>query len=126
MTLFHKYTLSLLLLFLGLSLIIPGMINMLRPSLEGDVIFAETISGKNHLRAVNAMIASIGFLAILACIDIVHSRQMVIGLGIILLFLAAARSYSIIIDGIPSYSFIIYLIIESIMATLFILWPPPK
>jgi len=122
----HKYTLAFLLLFLGLSLIIPGMMNMLRPSMSGDVIIAESISGKNHLRAVNAMIASIGILAIWACIDIAHSRQLVIGLGIVLLFLAAARTYSIIIDGIPSYSLIIYLIIESLMAILFILWPPPK
>ena len=126
MTTLHKYTLWFLLTFLGLSLIIPGLMNMLRPSPEGDVIFAHSISGKNHLRAVNAMIAAVGVLAIRACIDVDHSRQLVLGLGIILLFLVLARVYSLFVDGIPSVNIIIYLLIEFIMAMVFLLWPPPK
>lgn len=123
---FHKYTLRLLLVFLGLSLIIPGLINLLRPSMGGDVIFAESISGKNHLRAVNAMIAALGVLALWACLDVVHSRQLVMGLGIMLFFLVFARSYSIIVDGMPSLTIISYLLIELLMAIIFLVWPPPK
>jgi len=99
---------------------------MLSPSMGGDVIFAESIGGKNHLRAVNAMMAAVGILAILACIDIKHSRQRLKGLCILLFFLVFARTYSIIVDGMPSYDIIVYLLIELIMAMVFLLWPPPK
>ena len=126
MTLVHKYTLWFLLGFLGLSLIIPGLMNMFRPSIGSDVVFAESISGKNHLRALNAMIAAMGVLSIWACFDLETSRRLVMGLGIILSFLVMGRIYSIFIDGMPSFSIIAYLIIELIMAIIFLAWPPAK
>lgn len=126
MTPAHKYTLWLLLGFLGLSLVIPGLINMLRPSMEGDVVYTDSISGRNHLRALNAMIAAVGVLAIGACFDINHSRRLVMALGLILLFIVLARAYSLFIDGMPSFSIIVYLLFELIMALVFLLWPPPQ
>jgi len=124
LTLIHKYTLWFLLVILGLSLIIPGLMNMLRPSMGGDVIFAESIDGKNHLRAINAMIAAIGVLALWACMDITNARQIVMGLGIILIFLVLARVYSLFTDGVPSFTILSYLIMELLMAIIFLLWPP--
>ena len=125
MTLAHKMVLYALLLMLGFSLLIPGLMNMFRPGMGGDVIFAETTDGKSHLRAVNGMIAALGSVSLWACIDIGRSRLIVLALGIVLTFLVVARAYSIIVDGMPGISSITYLAVEAVMAAIFLLWPPP-
>ncbi|HEY4635958.1 MAG TPA: DUF4345 family protein [Rhodospirillales bacterium] len=82
MTLAHKIVLWGLLGLLGLSLLVPGLMNVARKD-EGTVwLIAETVDAKNHLRALNAMMAALGLIALWACWDLERARLAVIGLGV--------------------------------------------
>jgi len=125
MTLAHKIVLLGLLGLLGVSLLVPGVMNVVRKG-EGTVwLVAETIDAKNHLRALNAMMAALGAIALWACWDLERARLAVIGLGVVMAALVLARVYSIAVDGWPGPTTLIYLAIESAMAAVFLVWPPP-
>jgi len=124
-TLVHKIVLWGLLGLLGLSLLVPGLMNVARKD-EGTVwLIAETVDAKNHLRALNAMMAALGLVALWACWDLERARLAVIGLGVVMAALVVARAYSIVVDGWPSTMTLVYLAVEVVMATLFLAWPPP-
>lgn len=125
MTLAHKIVLWGLLGVLGLSLVIPGVMNVVRKD-EGTVwLIAETVDAKSHLRALNAMMAALGLIALWACWDLERARLAVLGLGVVMAALVAARVYSIVVDGMPGKTTLVYLAVEAAMAAVFLLWPPP-
>lgn len=121
----HKLVLYGLLGFLGLSLLIPGLIELLKPKIGSSGLSAETLDAQNHLRAVSAMIAALGAIALWACFDLEHQRRLVLALGVVMAFLAIGRVYSLIVDGLPGPVSLAYLAIESLMAWVFLAWPPP-
>ena len=125
MTPAHALTLYILLGFLGISLIIPGLMGVFRLSEGSRWLFAETVDAKNHLRALNGMMTAMGIVALWACLDITEARGIVIALGLVMMALVVARLYSMAIDGLPGGLTMLYLIIEALMATIFLTWPPP-
>jgi hypothetical protein len=125
MTLVHKLVLWGLLGFLGVSLLVPGVMNMVRRD-EGTVwLIAETVDAKNHLRALNAMMAALGAVALWACWDLERARLAVLGLGVVMAALVVARIYSMVVDGVPGPMTMVYLACEAVMAAVFLAWPPP-
>ncbi|MBI2585804.1 MAG: DUF4345 domain-containing protein [Rhodospirillales bacterium] len=125
MTLAHKIVLWGLLGLLGLSLLVPGLMNVVRKDEGTTWLIAETVDAKNHLRALNAMMAALGAVALWACWDVERARLAVIGLGVVMAALVVARAYSIVVDGWPSPMTLVYLACETVMAVVFLAWPPP-
>lgn len=126
MALAHKVLLCAALIFLGISLIIPGLIEVLKPQPGIPGLIPETLSAKNQLRALNAVMTAVGFLALWACFDLENAQTLILVLGSILLLVSAARIYSILVDGDPGFMSRIYLLIELGLAALFLIWPPVK
>ena len=125
MTLIHNLVLWSALGVLGLSLVVPGAINVLRPSEGTRFLIAEGIDAKNHLRALNAMMAAVGLVALWACWNLPNARLAVPGLGLVMACLVAARLYSVAVDGPPGAMTWVYLGVEAVLAAVFLLWPPP-
>ncbi len=125
MTLAHKIVLWGLLGFLGLSLLVPGVMNVVRKDEGTGWLIAETVDAKNHLRALNAMMAALGLVALWACWDLERARIAVLGLGVVMAALVAARVYSLVVDGMPGPMTLVYLACEALMAAVFLVWPPP-
>lgn len=124
MNLNHKIILYSALGFLGFCLIIPGLIEIFKNPPGGSGLVTETIDAKNQLRALNGMMTGIGFIALYACAYLENSRVLVLALGWLLLMVAAARIYSLFIDGCCSLTSWLYLAVEFSLALLFLLWPP--
>ena len=125
MTLLHKVVLYGLLGVLGLSLVGPGLAGVFKPDAGRTWLIGETIDARNHLRALNAMMAAMGVIALWACWDLERARMLVLGLGVILAALVVARTYSIAVDGVPGAWTLVYLAVEAVMAVVFLAWPPP-
>ena len=125
MTPAHALTLYFFLGLLGVSLIIPGLMGVFRLSEGSKWLFAETVDARNHLRALNGMMTALGLVALWACWDITEARGLVIVLGLVMVALVIARIYSMVIDGLPGGLTMLYLIVEVLMATIFLTWPPP-
>jgi hypothetical protein len=111
--------------FLGLSLVVPGVMNVVRKDEGTQWLIAETVDAKSHLRALNAMMAALGLVALWACWDLERARLAVLGLGAVMAALVVARVYSIFVDGSPTKTTLVYLAVEAVMAAVFLLWPPP-
>lgn len=126
MILLHKLVLYGLLLFLGISLIYPGLMELFKAQPDSSDLVLHTTDSKNQFRALHGMMAGVGMLALWACLDIEHSRQLVLGLGIIMAILVIARGYSMIVDGLPGVMSLLYLATEVVLAAVFLLWPPPQ
>ena len=124
MDLTHKTALYLALGFVGISLIIPGLIEIFKPHPGSTGLILETIDAKNQLRALNAMMTGIGCMAIWACTDLVHSRNLVLSLGGILMMVVIARIYSSMVDKFPGTMTWVYTVIELLLSQLFLIWPP--
>ncbi len=124
MSLLHKLVLLASLGFLGLSLVIPGLMEMFKLQPGSSDLLPETVSAKNQLRALNGMMTGFGFLALWACVDLEHSRILVLALGIMLLLVVIARFYSFFVDGLSDLMSWVYVIIELLLAIVFITWPP--
>ena len=126
MSVLHKLILYGSLAFLGISLVIPGLIEMyiLQPGSPG--LLAETTDAKNQLRALNGMMTGVGFLALWACINLQHSRTLILSLGGILLLVVLARGYAMIVDGLPTLMTWGYFALELMFSLLFLLWPPTE
>ena len=122
----HKLVLYGLLGVLGVSLLFPGLAGVVNPSAGRTWLVAETADARNHLRALNAMMAAMGALALWACWDLERARPLVLGLGVILAALVVARVYSFAVDGWPGTTTVVYLAVEAAMAAVFLAWPPPR
>ena len=125
MTLLHKVILYGLLGVLGLSLVGPGLAGVFKPDVGRTWLIGETVDARNHLRALNAMMAAMGVIALWACWDLERARMLVLGLGVILAALVVARIYSIAVDGVPGAWTLVYLAVEAVMAAVFLVGPPP-
>ncbi|RLA34905.1 MAG: hypothetical protein DRR03_06245, partial [Gammaproteobacteria bacterium] len=75
----HELTLYLLLGTFGISLLLPGLTGMFKPSTGLVWLVAEETDARSHLRGLNAMM---GALALFACIDLVRFRLLVIAIGV--------------------------------------------
>ncbi len=120
----RKWVLYLLLMLLGVSLLFPGLAEVLTLTTAVGWLHTDDIDAKNQLRALNAMMAALGAVALLACWRLQRNRQLVQALGLCLAFVVLARIYSLFVDGMPSLTHLIYLGVEGIMAAVFLIWPP--
>ena len=125
MSLGHMGVLYALLGLLGISLLGPGLAGVFRVKIGRTWLIAEEADARSHLRGLNAMMAALGALALWACWDLEGSRLLVIGLGVVMLLLVAARLYSLAVDGLPGGPTLTYLAVESLIAAVFLIWPPP-
>jgi len=121
----HKLVLYGLLGFLGLSLVIPGVVGALRPGEGRSWLVAESVDARNHLRALNAMMVGLGLIAGWACLDLERARALVLALGLVMALLVVARLYALVVDGPPGPMTLVYLAAEAVMAAVFLAWPPP-
>ena len=121
----HMSVLYALLSMLGLSLIFPGLAGVFRPKIGRTWLIAEKADAKNHLRGLNAMMTALGMVALWACWDLEGSRLLVLALGVVMAALVVARLYSWLIDGPPGATSHTYLVIEALLAAVFLFWPPP-
>ena len=124
MSILHKLVLFASLGFLGTSLVIPGLLEMFKLQAGIPGLLPETVNAKNQLRALNGLMTGLGFLALWACVDLERSRILVLALGGILLLVVIARFYSFFVDGLPGLMTRVYVIIEFLLAVIFIAWPP--
>lgn len=122
----HMSVLYALLSMLGLSLIFPGLAGVFRPKIGSTWLIAEKADAKNHLRGLNAMMTALGMVALWACWDLEGSRLLVLALGVVMAALVVARLYSWLIDGPPGATSHTYLVIEALLAAVFLFWPPPS
>ncbi len=124
MSLLHKLLLYSSLGFLGISLVLPGLIEMIKNQPGSPGLIPETMEAKNQFRALNGMMTGVGLMALAACIDLEKARILVFALGGILLLVFAARMYSFIVDGLPGWTTVFYAAIELLLAVIFLMWPP--
>ena len=124
MSFLHKLVLLASMGFLGISLVIPGLIEMFKLQPGSPGLLPETVDAKNQLRALNGLMTGLGFLALWACVDLERTRILVLALSGILLLVVIARFYSFCIDGLPGLMTWVYVIIEFLLAVIFIAWPP--
>ncbi len=121
----HMAVLYSLLVLLGLSLIGPGLVGAFRPRVGLTWLIAEAPDAKSHLRGLNAMMAALGMVALWACWDLENARGQVLALGLVMAVLVLARLYSLLLDGPPGSHAVVYLGLESLLAAVFLGWPPP-
>ncbi|MCG7921353.1 MAG: DUF4345 domain-containing protein [Candidatus Thiodiazotropha lotti] len=119
----HKRLLVALLMFFGLSLLVPGVLAMFHPEHAG--LNTQLADQANQFRALHGMMAGLGVMACLACYRIERERTLVMGIGLTLALVVAARVYSLLSDGLPDWLTLFYLVIESILALIFLRYPPP-
>jgi hypothetical protein len=110
---------------LGVSLLVPGLLNVLRSGTGTPGLTATSPDAANHVRALNAMMAAVGAGALGACWDLARARPLVLALGMIMAALVLARLYSLVVDGMPGPATKLYLAIELLFALIFLLWAPP-
>jgi hypothetical protein len=71
------------------------------------------------------MMAALGMISLWTCCDLPRARSLVEALGALMVFLVAARVYSMAVDGIPGRASRIYLGVEAILGAIFLGRPPP-
>ena len=71
------------------------------------------------------MMAALGMISLWTCWDLPRARSLVEALGALMVFLVAARVYSMVVDGVPGRASKIYLGVEAILGAIFLGWPPP-
>jgi hypothetical protein len=125
MNMAHRVILSTCLGVLGLSLLVPGLLNVLRPGTGTPGLIATNADAANHARALNGMMAAVGAGALWACLDLPRARQLVLALGLLMVALVVARAYSIAVDGMPGMATRLYLVVELTFGLVFLGWPPP-
>ncbi len=121
----HMAVLYSLLGLLGLSLIGPGLSGAFRPGIGRTWLIAEAPDARNHLRGLNAMMAALGMIALWACWDIENARSLVLALGLVMAVLILTRLYSLLVDGPPGSTTLVYLGVETLLCGVFLGWPPP-
>ncbi|WP_426415083.1 DUF4345 domain-containing protein [Aestuariirhabdus sp. LZHN29] len=125
MILLHKLVLYGLLGSLALSLVLPGLVELLRVPPGTPGLALETADGKNQFRALHGMMVGVGLLALWACVDLDNARLLVMAIGAVLAVSALGRGYSLWADGVPGAMSQLYLVVELVIAAVFLLWPPP-
>jgi hypothetical protein len=125
MSVVHQAILYVSLVFLGFSLAVPGLMDTLRMTTGSQWLIAGDVGAKGHLRGLNGMMTSIGAIALWACWDLPNARSLVEALGAVMVFVAAARIYSMVVDGFPNFTGKLYLGVEAALAIIFLGWPPP-
>jgi hypothetical protein len=125
MSVVHMVALYASLVVLGLSLLIPGVMGVVRPGTGTPGLVATNVDAANHARALNGMMAAIGLLALWSCSDLPRARPLVLALGVLMVGLVVARVCSIAIDGTPGTATKRYLAIELILGIVFLVWAPP-
>ena len=121
----HQTILYASLVFLGLSLTIPGLIETLRPTTGSRWLIAADLNAKGHLRGLNGAMTAVGMIALWACWDLQNARSLVVPLGAVMAFVAGSRIYSMAVDGLPNITGALYLGIEVMLGVIFLAWPPP-
>jgi hypothetical protein len=121
----HQTILYASLVFLGLSLTIPGLIETLRTTTGSTWLIAADVNAKGHLRGLNGMMTAVGVIALWACWDLSAARSLIEALGAVMAFVAASRIYSMAVDGLPNLTGKLYLGIEAALGAIFLGWPPP-
>ena|SRR5579859_7018483 len=121
----HQTILYASLVFLGLSLTIPGLIETLKTTTGSAWLIAADVNAKGHLRGLNGMMTAVGVLALWVCWDLPEARSLVEALGAVMAFVAASRIYSMAVDGLPGLTGTLYLGIEAALGAIFLGWPPP-
>jgi hypothetical protein len=91
MSALHQLILYVSLGFLGLSLLIPGFMDTFWVTTGRKWLAAADVNAKNHLRALNAMMAAVGLMALSACWDLAAARPLVTALGTLMVFIVVAR-----------------------------------
>ena len=124
MTLLHIGILYTSLVVFGVSLLLPGLIEIGKADPGAPGILATSVAGRNQLRALHGMMVGIGIMALWACVNLEQSRILVLALGIIVLVAALARLYSMAVDGIPSTMTLAYLFVELLFGGVFLLMSP--
>ena len=121
----HQVILYVSLVFLGLSLVVPGLMDTLRRATGSKWLIAANVDAKGHLRGLSGMMTAIGAIALWACWDLPNARPLVEALGAVMVFVAAARIYSMVVDGSPNLTGQLYLGVEATLGAVFLAWPPP-
>src|SRR5260370_30446157 len=121
----HQAILYVSLVFLGLSLVVPGLTDTLRTTTGSKWLIAADVDANCHLRGLNGMMAAIGAIALWACWDLPNARSLVEALGAVMVFVADARIYSMVVDGFPNLTGQLYLGVEAALGAIFLSWPPP-
>jgi len=111
--------------FLGFSLLIPGLTDAFRVTTGQRWLVAADVDARNHLRALNGMMAAVGVIALSACWNLATARPLVTALGTLMVFLVVARVYSMVVDGAPGLANNVYLGVEAALGIMFLGWPPP-
>jgi len=124
MSIVHKLVLYAALLFVGISLVVPGLQEIIKTQAGIPGLVPETMAAKNQFRALQGMMLGLGLLAFWACIDLHNAKILVMAIGLVLLMVALARIYSFWSDGAPGTASFIYVVLELSFAGLFLLWPP--
>jgi hypothetical protein len=119
-------TLYALLAIFGISLLIPGLIELFRSSSAKTWLIAESPDAVNQLRAYHGMMLGLGLIAFWCLFDLQHARLLVLALGVVLLPVIIGRVYAVISDGVPGIMTWVYLCIEIVMAATFLAFPPPR
>ncbi|MCU7829437.1 MAG: DUF4345 domain-containing protein [Candidatus Thiodiazotropha sp. (ex Myrtea sp. 'scaly one' KF741663)] len=119
----HKWVLTVLLFIFGLSLLVPGLVEMFTLTLA--VTDERAISQINQSRALHGMMAGLGLLSCMACFYLEQARILVMGIGFTLVLVVVGRLYSLFIDGLPDKVTFFYLVIETFLALFFLFLPPP-
>ncbi|MCG8427587.1 MAG: DUF4345 family protein, partial [Chromatiales bacterium] len=84
MTPFHKMILCGLLLFLGISLLFPGGIELFRLQAGIPGLEPAGIDALNHFRTLHGMMTGLGIVALWACWNIEQSPELLLGLAVII------------------------------------------
>ena len=121
----HQAILYVSLMSLGLSLVVPGLTDTLRRATGSKWLIAADVGAKGHLRGLNGMMTAIGAIALWACWDLPNAGPLVEALGAVMVFVAAARIYSMVVDGFPNLTGQLYLGVEATLGAVFLAWPPP-
>ncbi|MCU7797163.1 MAG: DUF4345 domain-containing protein [Candidatus Thiodiazotropha sp. (ex Myrtea spinifera)] len=119
----HKLALQPLLFIFGLSLLVPGLVEMFTLTLA--VTDERAISQINQSRALHGMMAGLGLLSCMACFYLEQARILVMEIGFTLVLVVVGRLYSLFIDGLPDKVTFFYLVIETFLALFFLFLPPP-
>src|SRR5258708_4303311 len=125
MSVLHQAILYGALMLLGLSLVIPGLVDALRPTTGSKWLIAADVDAKGHLRGLNGMMTAMGAFGLWAWWDLKNARFVVEALGAVMVLVAAARIYSMAVDGFPTLSGKLYVGVEGARGAFFLAWPPP-
>lgn len=107
-------------IFLGLSLLIPGIYHVLWLYPQDNLISANTTEGLNQIRALNAMMAAIGIMS-LWCLRKPREKLVVLkGIALILAVVSVGRFYSLLVDGLSNTLYTTYLTIEILLIMILV------